>query len=225
MPKLTSLKQPQPLAKMAYDALRASIVSGHLKPGEIYNEMALAKELEISRTPVREALLELAARGLVTFRPRKGVQVNSFSRRDVAEIFEVRAAIELFCAEMIASRRDRLNLDRLKEIFEEQEQAFRDSEMETFMDRDRLFHLELGVLIGNRRLSEIMDNLRDMVRIMGLEALTGEGRAEEVLTEHRHLVQALEAGDVPAARVAMALHLGNSKAAVLAAHPEPHGQD
>ncbi|MCP4692711.1 MAG: GntR family transcriptional regulator, partial [Desulfobacterales bacterium] len=60
MAKLDALPKPRPLAKMAYEALKASITSGKLAPGEIYNEMALAKELNISRTPVREALLELS---------------------------------------------------------------------------------------------------------------------------------------------------------------------
>ena len=99
MPKFAALKQPESLAKMAYEAIRKSILSGQWKIGELYNEKAIAAELGISRTPVREALLELAAQDLVLFLPRRGLMVNRFTRRDVDEIFELRKAIELAAVE------------------------------------------------------------------------------------------------------------------------------
>ena len=102
MAKLRSINQPLPLAKMAYEALRDSILAGELISGEVYNEMALAKELGISRTPVREALLELSTRGLVSFLPRRGVIVKRYTKRDVEEIFELRKAIELAAVEKVA---------------------------------------------------------------------------------------------------------------------------
>ena len=81
MVSLAAIVQPLPLTRLAYERLRESILSGQMAPGEIYNEMALAKEMGVSRTPVREALLELSSQGLVTFLPRKGVQVNYFTER------------------------------------------------------------------------------------------------------------------------------------------------
>ena len=94
MPKFAAIKQPESLAKMAHEAIRQSILSGQWKIGELYNEKAIAADLGISRTPVREALLELASQDLIIFLPRRGLMVNRFTRRDVDEIFEVRKAIE-----------------------------------------------------------------------------------------------------------------------------------
>src|SRR3990170_4844269 len=102
MVSLPAIVQPLPLTRLAYDRLRESILSGQMTSGEIYNEMALAKEMGVSRTPVREALLELASQGLVTFLPRRGVMVNYFTERDVEEVNEIRAAIELAIVEKVA---------------------------------------------------------------------------------------------------------------------------
>ena len=98
---------------MAYNALRDAISNGNLRHDEIYNEIALAKELGISRTPVREALLELSSQELVTFLPRRGVIVNSFTDKDIEEVFELRKAIELAAVEKELRRRHIERLGRL----------------------------------------------------------------------------------------------------------------
>lgn len=219
MAKLAALTQPQPLARMAYKALKESITSGKMAPGEVYNEMALAKELNISRTPVREALLELSTNGLVTFLPRKGVMVNRYSTHDVEEIFEVRKAIELFCIEKVTLDPER-DLAELEESLDAQKRALETGDMTAFMGFDRKFHVTLGNLVNNKRISAILDNLRDMVHMMGLEALTGVGRADKVLSEHQEMFKAIAAGDVPSARQNMEVHLEKSKEAVLSARPK-----
>ena len=216
MAKLAALTQPQPLARMAYQALKESITSGKMAPGEVYNEMALAKELNISRTPVREALLELSTNGLVTFLPRKGVMINSYSTADVEEIFEVRKAIELFCIEKVTLNPNR-GLAELEDSLAAQQLALETGDMSAFMACDRKFHMTLGQLVANKRISAILDNLRDMVHLMGVKALTGAGRAEKVLAEHQEMFAAISAGDVRAARQTLEEHLEQSKEAVLLA--------
>ncbi len=101
-PLVKAIKKPLPLAKIALKSLRDSILSGKLVPNETYNEIALAKKLGISRTPVREALLELSSQGLITFLPRVGVRINHFTEQDVKEIFELRKAIELFAVAKVS---------------------------------------------------------------------------------------------------------------------------
>ena len=216
MARLQALSQPQPLARMAYQALRESIIRGDLEAGRIYNEMALAKELNISRTPVREALLELAVQGLVVFHPRKGVRVVDYTPKDVEEIFQVRSAMELFAVDKAARESRALDLGRVEEIIAAQEKALARGGMRPFMDRDRSFHLIWAELIDNRRMIEILKNLRDMVHIMGLKALAAQGRATEVVGEHRRIFQAVRAGRADQAREAVALHLDRSREAVLA---------
>lgn len=215
MAHLDAIDQPPPLAKIAFESLRDSILTGRLRAGEVYNEMALAKELGISRTPVREALLELSAKGLVTFLPRRGVMVNRFSVRDVEEVFEVRAAIELAIVEKVVRAWKSLDLRRLEKALAEQERAIERGDKMAFLEADRLFHSTFGEMANNRRLVAILENVRDMIHVMGMEALAREGRPAEVLEEHGRVIEAIKAGKPAEARRTMARHLEKSKESVL----------
>ena len=214
-PTLKALK-PIPLTKMAYDSLRESIINGHLAPGEVFAEATLAKKMEISRTPVREALLELASNGLVTYLPRKGVVVNKFSEEDAQEIFQVRMAVEFFCVEQVTKSHAELDLQSLREAFERQSKALAKNDMRRFITGDRDFHTGFAELLNNHRLCQILDNVRDQIQIMSLGALGNPGRVHEVMEEHRRILAGVESGDVKAAREAIADHLKKSHEAVIA---------
>lgn len=95
MPRLRAISQSLSLAKMTYESLRNSIVNGQQQLGQIYDEMVLAKELGISRTPVREALLEFSAQGLVTFLPRKGVAIKHHTCEDTINVTRAEPLLDL----------------------------------------------------------------------------------------------------------------------------------
>jgi DNA-binding GntR family transcriptional regulator len=208
MPKFSTIEQPESLAKKAHEAIRNSILSGDWEIGEIYNEKAIAADLGISRTPVREALLELASQGLIVFLPRKGLRVNRFTRRDVDEIFELRKAIELAAVEKIT------RTSPLFDLFDKQRKAVNEKDYPAFMEADRLFHARFSELTNNGRLIAILENLRDMIHMMGYKALSLEGRALEVIEEHQAIFEAVKKGNVEEARRAMENHLEKSKEAV-----------
>lgn len=215
MPKLLTVKTPPSLNRIAYEALRDSILNGHLRSGELYSEMALASELGISRTPVREALLELSVQGLVTFLPRKGVIINHFTERDVEEIFEVRKAIELAVVEMLAKKYEPEDLSAIEKTLIEQRKAAQKKNYSLFLQADRDFHTLLARLTNNRRLIAILDNIRDMIQLMGLQALSQEGRLDEVIAEHEQIIEALKQTNPEEARERMDRHLDRSRKAVL----------
>ncbi len=215
MPNLKAIAQPLPLAKIAYETLRDSILTGQLIPGEIYNEMTLAKELGISRTPVREALLELSSQGLVTYLPRKGVMIKHYTRRDVEEIFELRKAIELAALERVVKAVPPYDLSGLEKSLEDQRKAWRKNDSDAYIHFDRVFHLAFCELIGNRRFFTILENIRDLIHLMATQALDREGRWEEVLNEHRKVIFAVQEGNRDLAKEAMDFHLERSKGAVL----------
>jgi DNA-binding GntR family transcriptional regulator len=215
MPKLRAISQPLPLARMAYERLRDSILNGQLLPGEIYNEMALAKELGISRTPVREALLELSAQGLVTFLPRKGVIVRHYTRADVEEIFELRRVVELAAIEKVAKASPPHDLSKIEKTLHDQRNATKKQDFIAFLKADRTFHTTFSQLTNNRRLLAIVENIRDMMQLMGIKALAVEDRVEEVITEHEKVFEAVRLGKPLQARKAMENHLDRSKEAVL----------
>ncbi|MEJ2170711.1 MAG: GntR family transcriptional regulator [Desulfobacterales bacterium] len=214
MPKFAAIKQPESLAKMAYEAIRKSILSGQWKIGELYNEKAIASDLGISRTPVREALLELAAQDLIIFLPRRGLMVNRFTRRDVDEIFELRKAIELAAVEKITLASPPFDLFEIEESLLKQRKAAKEKDYLAFMEADRIFHTRFSELTNNRRLIAVLENLRDMMHVMGVKALALEGRALKVIEEHLAIFEAVSRGNCEKARRAMAYHLDQSKEAV-----------
>jgi DNA-binding GntR family transcriptional regulator len=215
MPKFTAIKQPESLAKMAYEAIRQSILSAQWKIGELYNEKAIAADLGISRTPVREALLELASQDLIIFLPRRGLMVNRFTRRDVDEIFELRKAIELAAVEKITVTAPPFDLFEIDESLLKLRKTAKEKDYLAFMEADRLFHTSFSDLTNNRRLIVILENLRDMIHLMGTKALALEGRALKVIEEHQTILQAVKKGKPEEARRAMAYHLNQSKDAVV----------
>ena len=215
MLKFAAIKQPESLAKMAYEAIRQSILSGQWKIGELYNEKAIAADLGISRTPVREALLELASQDLIIFLPRRGLMVNRFTRHDVDEIFELRKAIELAAVEKITVAAPPFDLFEIEEALLSQRKAVKQKDYLAFMEADRLFHTSFSELTKNRRLIAILDNIRDMIHVMGAKALALEGRAVEVIKEHQTIFEAVKKGNIEEARRAMAYHLDQSKEAVV----------
>jgi len=220
MTTLRAIAQPLPLTRLAYEALRDSILTGKLTAGKIYNEMQLSKELGISRTPVREALLELSVQGLITFLPRKGLMVNYFTKTDVEEVFELRKAIELAAVEKVVKNLRSGEIERFKKIQETQIVTVRKKNYLAYMESDRSFHALLGELTRNNRLMATLDNIRDIVHLMGLQALSRKGRSEEVIVEHQEVVEAIIARDPIAAKEKLGIHLDRSREAVLEQHAQ-----
>ena len=199
---------------MAYEAIRQSILSGQWLVGELYNEKAIASDLGISRTPVREALLELASQDLIIFMPRRGLMLNRFTRSDVDEIFELRKAIELASVEKIANTSPMPDLLAIEESLLNQRKAVRQKNYIAFMDADRMFHTSFSTLTGNRRIISILENIRDMIHVMGVNALSLEGRAVKVIEEHQEIFKAVKEGNTEEACRVMAYHLDQSMEAV-----------
>lgn len=218
-PKLKSLDQPASLSKLAYDAILKSILSKEMIPGDIYNEMSLAQDLGISRTPVREALLELSVQGLVKFLPRKGVVVYGINAKDVDEIFEIRRAIDATAVEKLASADPPTDTRLLRKALKKQTEAVEQKGYWKYLRADRDFHVNLAQLTGNGRLVAIAENIRNLVHLMGTQALERQGRMIAVLDEHARIIEAIEQRQPQQAREAVIDHLIKSEQAVLNALP------
>jgi DNA-binding GntR family transcriptional regulator len=215
---MKAITKPVSLTKLSFEKLRNSIMNGDLKAGQIYNEMKLAKELGISRTPVREALLELSSQGLVTFFPRRGIMINHFTKQDFEEAFEFRKAIELAVMDKLIKHFDELDLNKIDNVLNSQQKAAEKGDKIAFLEADRSFHTTFAKIAGNRRMVIALENLRDIIHLMGFEALGKSGRNYEVLDEHRKVLELLRKGQGEEAKNAMADHLANSMRAVLNHH-------
>gem|GEM_PF-92351 len=218
---VSPLQRPKSLNDLAYENLKEGILSGRLVAGRIYSELELARGLGISRTPVREALLRLAAENLIVFHPRKGMSINYFSREDIENLFELREAIEEKAVAKVTGHLSKEEIQKLREILKEQEECLRDDFDESlFLEADKRFHLFLIEASGNRFMVQTYNSIRDYITIPAREALTKKGRAMEVIQEHRAIVKALAEANMASVRETVRKHLINSKRMALEGHDE-----
>jgi len=211
---LNRINKPEPLAKTALKALRHSILANELTPGVVYNEKSLAQDLGISRTPVREALLELSAKRLVKFLPQKGVVINTFSQKDIEDVFDVRTALEIYSIQKLCRHIHDTDLSLIKKCLDDQKNAAEDHDTNRFMEADRKFHIGFTTLAKNNYLMDMMHDIRDIMHLMGFKALGIRGRMLEVIKEHEAVFEAVCAGDAKKAVNRMEAHLAISKEAV-----------
>jgi DNA-binding GntR family transcriptional regulator len=206
------------------EVVRASIISGELSSGSLYSVAELAETLGVSRTPVREALIELAARGMVRFERNRGVRILGTSIRDLEEIFEIRLMLEVPAARRAVARMQPAVVRDLRGRIASMERAAEAGDVARLWVHDRQFHLSLLVASGNRRLAEYVDTLRDMVLVRGV---TTAGRArslEAIVAEHRAILDQVEAGDPDGTAAAVSAHIEHTAQLLIAQEqdlPEP----
>ncbi|WP_051798206.1 GntR family transcriptional regulator [Streptomyces sp. NRRL S-337] len=189
--------------------LRAALISGELRPGEVYSAPGLAEDFGISATPVREAMLDLAREGLVEPVRNKGFRVTEVNERDLDQYTEIRTLIEVPMIGRITRSASREDLEALRPVAEEIVRAARDHDLIGYLDADRQFHLSLLALAGNDRLVETVGDLRKRSRLYGLTALDERDQLLPSAEEHIELLDLMVAGDAKAAEKCMARHLGH----------------
>jgi len=199
------------LKDQAYEILRSSVITGQLEPGRLHNEKDLARGLGISRTPVREALLDLSKEGMIVFVPRKGIMIREITHKDVSDVMELRKVIENYIIESCCSKLTPADLKRLGKIIDKQKTLASNCDREGYVDADREFHLFLASRTGNRQLLHVMENLRDLLHSMAIKAIGYQDRMDQVLREHKRIWAALEERDQKEAKEAMFLHLDTTE--------------
>ena len=188
-------------------AIRAAARSGELEPGRLYSAYVLADQLGVSRSPVREALLRLAEVGLVRFERNRGFRVLLPRAQDIAEVFAIRLALEVPAARRAAAAGPaRLAADLTAELDAMRRAAAAVDDV-GLMRHDQQLHGLLLTAAGNARAAAIVDNLRDVTRLIGASTLDGSRSREDVCAEHEPILAAVAAGDPDSAAAAMAEHL------------------
>ncbi|MFD3629238.1 MULTISPECIES: GntR family transcriptional regulator [unclassified Streptomyces] len=191
------------------DALRAALIAGELRPGEVYSAPGLAARFGVSATPVREAMLDLVKEGLVDTVPNKGFRVTAVSDRQLDEYTHVRSLIEIPTTAELAATADPVALQALRPVAEEIVTAAAAGDLIAYVEADQRFHLGLLALAGNGHLVEVVRDLRRRARLYGLTALVEQGRLEASAEEHLEILDALLARDTEAVRAVMTRHLGH----------------
>ena len=199
----------------AVTQLRALIFDGELAPGSDHLESELAARLGMSRTPVREAVLTLAAQGLLEVRPRKGVRVAAISATDMNEIYEVLTELESLAAARAAmARPDAQALAGLRAAQTVMEDALATNDREAWAAGDDAFHTELVRLGGNLRVQTIVATMSDQVRRARAVTLHMRPLPLQSNADHRAVLDAIARGDAIGARACHRAHRSTARAAL-----------
>jgi DNA-binding GntR family transcriptional regulator len=206
---------PRALYEEVAELLRQRIFNRELPPGSWIDELRIAEEFGISRTPLREALKVLAAEGLVTMKVRRGAYVTEVSEQDLREVYDLLALLESDAAGEVCSRATDDELRALTQLHAELEQAAGPvhGSRERFFEINEAFHLRLLDLAGNRWRKQIVTDLRKVMKLNRHSSLFKTGRMAESLAEHRAIMHALSERAPQRAVAAVKKHFANGLAA------------
>jgi DNA-binding GntR family transcriptional regulator len=182
------------LRNMVLQRVRGDIVSGHSSPGTMYSVPTLAEELGVSTTPVREALLELSHAGLVTPVRNRGFRVEATSLEDLRNGFALRVLLECFAMVSLAEKR-LTDTGELRKLADDIAAAVKRKDGRGYIETDRAFHLALVSRANNPMLTKMIMDLRDSMRLYGMDSAAGRQRQVASVKEHYQLIDLASAGD------------------------------
>lgn len=197
------------LADRAYDGLLAAIGAGQLKPGERIRETALAEQLGISRTPIREALQRLARDGLVQLDARNGARIAELSLKAIQELYDLREILEGSTARLAAMSATANDRQRLNAILEREAAQLDDPA--ALAKINKLYHNTLCEAANNRYLMSAVATFSTTLLLLGPTTLAASQRAGESHAEHRAVVAAIAAGDADQAEQLMRGHIRRAR--------------
>lgn len=195
--------------------IRRALLSGAMKPGEIYSANSLANRLGVSNSPAREAMMSLVNKGLLELVRNRGFRVVELSAKDKQEVYDLRCLVEVEAVRRVAERG--VSAERASLLRELAEQTIASAEAQgvvDYLDADQAFHCALVDTLENRRWTEIVENLRDQSRINGSYGLRERTELEASATDHLEIVEAVIAGEARKAADVMVRHLSYAR-------PEP----
>lgn len=195
---------PRALYVEVAELLRQRIFKRELEPGSWIDELKLAEEYGISRTPLREALKVLAAEGLVTMKVRRGAYVTEVSDKDLSDVYHLLSLLESDAASVVAEKATDAQIKELQALHKELEAAA--GHREKFFAINERFHMRLLEIAGNRWRDQMVADLRKVMKLNRHNSLLKSGRIEESLREHKAIVTALAARDAAAAAEKMRKH-------------------
>lgn len=194
-------RSPGSLVDAAYAEIRRRILDNLWPPGHQALEQALALELGMSRTPVREALIRLANEGLVEVVPRHGMRVLPVSASDMQEIYEILTSLEAMAAELVARRKPSpAELAPLEKASCDMDKALEKDDLDAWAEADERYHRHLIELCGNRKLAGIVTNYWDRAHRARMFTLRLRPKPVSSTREHLAVVEAIRRGDAVAAR-------------------------
>jgi DNA-binding GntR family transcriptional regulator len=207
MEKINKIERPGTLQALAYEKIKGLMIAGELEVDAIYSANQFAEILGVSRTPVREALLQLSAEGLLVSMQGRGFKIKKFSEKRIKEFFETREIIESYIIERLVGSTVEQNLKELDDSMKQMRKYADKADIYGFLEADKAFHMNLVRRYGNALLVSIMENIRDLIAIFGRKALASPGRIHEVIKEHQKIIEALKQKNKQKASESIKYHL------------------
>lgn len=210
-----TLDEYLPLRDVVFKTLRDAILKGDLKPGERLMEVSLAQKLGVSRTPIREAIRKLELEGLVKMTPRKGAEVAQITLKDLTDVLEVRRHLEELAVELSCKKATKEDLEELRRCHEEFKRTIETDDLTEMAVADVTLHDVIYKTTGNKRLIQILNNLREQMYRYRLEYIKDEHKRKVLVNEHKMLLDAISERNVDAAKQAIKQHINNQEDTII----------
>lgn len=189
----------------AYKEIRALAMMYKLRPGETLNEVELAKGINVSRTPLREALNRLASEGFFTFEPRRGFRCRPFEAKELFDLYELRSELEEFAIKLAVERASESDIDELERFCRNEGAKRFDADVVTQLDVDEQFHERLAGLSRNSEIVRTLNNINARIRFA--RWIDMEDRLRQTDGEHLAITCALRSRDVVRCQQLVATHI------------------
>jgi len=201
--------KPSALTDWTYQYLKEKILNLEIKPGEQVHIEDFTEKLEVSRTPIREAFLKLAADGLIEIHPRVGYFVTDITEQDIRELFEIREIIETRAAKRAAELLTGEDLENIQKLLLDSSQAVEKGDFAAYLANDVKFHGFLQKNMQNKRLTAFMDSMNDLTYRERVLSIESGNNIHQTLIEHQRIFDGLKKRDGNLAEWYMGEHLHN----------------
>ena len=209
-----SIESPN-LRERVYKILKKAIIFQEIQPGQKIDEESIAKQLGVSRTPIRESLCRLENEGIVKIIPRRGTFVVKHSNESIIEILLLREVLEGFAARLAVGHIDERTIEEMKSLFKDFSEANVRDRSKDYTQADLKFHTLIVKKSKNNWLISIMNILNDHIQMLRLRTVSLKGRPEHSLLEHLKIIEALEKKNDSLAESLMRKHIQNVRESVI----------
>jgi DNA-binding GntR family transcriptional regulator len=206
----SKISKKSSLSEYVFDTIREAILNGKYKENDLLKENALATELGVSRTPVREALKQLELEGLVLLIPNKGASVIGFSKKDVKDIYEMRALLEGLCVKKAIENINDDIINELFEILDLNSYYLSKGKMDAILELDNKYHQVIYKAANSRMISQTLSDFHHYLERMRKTTLNDIERAQKSHVEHQKIANAIKERNVEEAQRLAIEHINNS---------------
>jgi len=201
----------QYLRDVVYEKIKSKILDGTLSEGKKITVTDISNELCISRTPVREALYKLTATGLIKILPHKGFLINSWSVKEVKDVFEVRAVLECLAIELFIKNLSQENIRKLEEMFLIMKEASLENDFIKVAKMNNEFHDYIVDKSNNSEVARLMEQLKNKIEMFRLISISKPSRIKYSLEEHNKIFDSIKKKDVDGAKNNLKIHINKAK--------------